>query len=205
VTAEPPRPAARSGPQAALGALRKSPTPAAVPAPPPPTSAPAPEPGPAPVPVEAGEAALTLDDAIAAWAKAVDGFRPRLKAMAKEAHPVRIEGDTVVLGLPTRFEKVHLPTITGDSATVTAALSELVGRRVRIKVVLDDDVVSPHAAPPPPGSPAAVDVAEGGADAMAAEMARPPEPPGGGRGVDSPVGLVIETFGASIESETVRE
>jgi hypothetical protein len=40
---------------------------------------------------------------------------------------------------------------------------------------------------------------------MVAEMARPPEPPGGGRGVDSPVGLVIETFGASIESETLRE
>jgi len=40
---------------------------------------------------------------------------------------------------------------------------------------------------------------------MAAEIARPPEPPGGGRGVDSPVSLVIETFGASVESETVRE
>jgi hypothetical protein len=40
---------------------------------------------------------------------------------------------------------------------------------------------------------------------MAAEMARPPEPAGGNRGVDSPVGLVIKTFGASIESETVRE
>jgi len=40
---------------------------------------------------------------------------------------------------------------------------------------------------------------------MVAEIARPPEPGGGGRGVDSPVGLVIETFGASIESETVRE
>ena len=188
-TAEPPRPAARSGPQAALGALRKSPTPAAVAAPPPtPPSAPPPEPrpAPAPVPADAAEAALSLDDAIAAWAKAVEGFRPRLKAMAKEAHPVGVDGDTVVLGLPTRFEKVHLPTITGEAATVTAALSELVGRRVRIKVVLDDDVVSPHAAPPPPGSPAAVEVAEGGADAMAAEMARPPEPPGGGRGVVLP-------------------
>ena len=44
-----------------------------------------------------------------------------------------------------------------------------------------------------------------GADEMVAEIARPAEPPGGGRGVDSPVSLVIETFGASIESETVRE
>jgi len=72
-------------------------------------------------------------------------------------------------------------------------------------VVLDDDVLSPQAGPPPAGGPP-VDVGDGGgAEAMAAEMARPPEPAGGGRGVDSPVGLVIETFGASIESETVRE
>jgi len=200
-TAEPSRPAARPGPQAALGALRKSP-PAAAPAPPPAATPPAvagpqPEPGP---PV----AALTLDDVTAAWAKAVEGFRPRLKAMAKEAHPIRVDGDTVVLGLPPRFEKVHLPTITGEAAAVTAALSDLLGRAVRINVVLDDDVVSPHAAPPPPAG--GVDIGDGGgAEAMAAEMARPPEPAGGGRGVDSPVGLVIKTFGASIESETVRE
>jgi hypothetical protein len=124
--------------------------------------------------------------------------------MAKEAHPIRVDGDTVVVGLPSRFEKVHLPTITGEAATVTAALSDLLGRSVRLAVVLDDDVVSPHAAPPPAGP--ALDVDDGGgADALAAEMARPPEPAGGGRGVDSPVGLVIETFGATIESETVRE
>jgi hypothetical protein len=207
VTAEPPRPAARSGPQAALGALRKPPARAAAaptpsPSPPPPSP---PEPEAAPEPA-AAEGPLTLDDVTAAWAKAVEGFRPRLKAMAKEAHPVRVDGDTVVVGLPTRFEKVHLPTITGDAGTVTAALSDLLGRRVRLNVVLDDDVVSPHAALPPPGGPAPVDVGDGGgAEAMAAEMARPPEPAGGGRGVDSPVGLVIETFGASIESETVRE
>jgi hypothetical protein len=124
--------------------------------------------------------------------------------MAKEAHPVGVDGDTVVAGLPPRFEKVHLPTITGEAATITAALSELLGRRVRLKVVLDDNVESPLAdesatdplAAPDPGT---------GADQMVAEMARPPEPTGGERGVDSPVGLVIETFGASIESETVRE
>ncbi|MEW6477717.1 MAG: hypothetical protein AB1679_36190, partial [Actinomycetota bacterium] len=146
---------------------------------------------------------LTLDDVIAAWAKALDGFRPRLKAMAKEAHPVRVDGDTVVVGLPSRFEKVHLPTITGESATVAGALSELLGRRVRLSVVLDDNVVSPSGDGPPSGSvPADV---EGGAEALVAEMTRPPEPGGGGRGVDSPIGLVIETFGASVESETVRE
>ncbi|HEY4408628.1 MAG TPA: hypothetical protein VGO87_02010, partial [Acidimicrobiia bacterium] len=213
-------PAGRAGPRAALGALRKSGSgPAAKPAPPsPPPSGPAvspPTPASSPAasapaasdagPPGDGEGPLTLDDVRAAWAKAVEGFRPRLKAMAKEAHPVRIDGDTVVLGLPPRFEKVHLPTITGEAATITAALADLLGRTVRISVVLDDDVVSPAASGPaePPPSP---DPGPGaGADALAAEMARPPQPAGGGRGVDSPVGLVIETFGASIESETVRE
>ncbi len=223
-----PRPAARAGPQAALGALRKSASsgparpaaasaapavpaasaspagsaPASGGAAPPPTTPPAPsaEPGPA----VSGEGPLTLDDVVAAWAKTLEGFRPRLKAMAKEAHPVRIEGDTVVVGLPPRFEKVHLPTITGEAPTIVPALSELLGRRVRLKVVLDDTVVSPSADVVPSDPPAAPEAGTG-ADEMVAEMARPPEPAGGGRGVDSPVGLVIETFGASIESETVRE
>ncbi|HKN91228.1 MAG TPA: hypothetical protein VJ622_13195, partial [Acidimicrobiia bacterium] len=65
-------------------------------------------------------------------------------------------------------------------------------------------VVSPSAAPAPSG-PLTPPDPRAGADEMVAEIARPPEPAGGGRGVDSPVGLVIETFGASIESETVRE
>jgi hypothetical protein len=154
--------------------------------------------------VSGGEGPLTLDDVTAAWAKVLEGFRPRLKAMAKEAHPVRVEGDTVVLGLPSRFEKVHLPTITGEAPLVIAALSELVGRKVRLNVVLDDNVVAPTSEGPPPGAAPVADTGAG-AEAMVAEMARPPEPGGGGRGVDSPVGLVIETFGASIESETVRE
>src|SRR5438067_1384221 len=125
------RPAGRAGPQAALGALRKSGPPAGAPRPaagaPPLAPLSPPEPAPVqPTPVasaaateaapEAGEGPLTLDAAAAAWVKAVDGFRPRLKAMAKEAHPVRVEGDTVVVGLPSRFEKVHLPTITGEAA-----------------------------------------------------------------------------------------
>ncbi|MGH9011280.1 MAG: hypothetical protein ACRDYF_15765, partial [Acidimicrobiia bacterium] len=173
------------------------------PAAPPAAAAPA---GPAlaaePPPGEEGP--LSLDDVTAAWAKAVEGFKPRLKAMAKEAHPVRIEGDLVVVGLPSRFEKVHLPTITGESATVIATLSDMLGRRVKLHVVLDDDVVVPSAAAPP-SSPQPAPDPVGGADEMVAEIARPPEPSGGGRGVDSPVSLVIETFGASIESETVRE
>jgi hypothetical protein len=150
---------------------------------------------------------LGLDDVVAAWAKALEGFRPRLKAMAKEAHPVRVDGDTVVVGLPSRFEKVHFPMITGEAATVSAALSELLGRPVRLEVVLDDAVVVPSAdgspADPPPVPSGTAGPA--GADAMAAEIARPSQLAGGGRGVDSPVSLVIETFGASIESETVRE
>ena len=210
-------PVGRAGPQAALGALRKragSPpadaparqaTPAAPAAPvaatPPPAAA---VPEPSLAEPAGGEGPLSLDDVTAAWTKAVEGFKPKLKAMAKEAHPVRIDGDLVVVGLPSRFEKVHLPTIKGETATVVDALSGLLGRRVKLNVVLDDDVVVPTAAPPPSGPQPAPDPV-GGADEMAAEIARPPEPPGGGRGVDSPVSLVIETFGASVESETVRE
>jgi DNA polymerase-3 subunit gamma/tau len=190
-TAVEARPAGRKGPQAALGALRKS---APAPEPPAPGSA---APGSAapprvtapasreePVAAPAGDGPLTLDDVAAAWVKAVEGFRPRLKAMAKEAHPIRVDGDLVVVGLPSRFEKVHLPTITAETATVTTALSELLGRPVRLDVVLDDNIDSARPREP---------------------SADPPEPSGAGRGVDSPVSLVIETFGASIESETVRE
>jgi len=196
-----PRPARPAGPKAALGALKKT---APAPEPSPPPSAPAPVTKEEPVPSTSGEEGpLSLDDVTAAWTKAVEGFRPKLKAMAKEAHPVRIDGDVVVVGLPSRFEKVHLPTITGESATVTAALTELLGRKVRLSVVLDDDVVVPSASPAPSG-PAPTPDPTVGADEMAAEIARPAEP-SGGRGVDSPVSLVIETFGASIESETVRE
>ncbi len=222
------RPAVRAGPQAALGALRKrssapaespaqpaapggsagpsGPAPPSVPPAPPPPSVPPPSgPAAAPEPSVAGpEGPLTLDDVTAAWIKAVEGFKPKLKAMAKEAHPVRIEGDLVVVGLPSRFEKVHLPTIKAETALVVDALSGLLGRRVKLNVVLDDDVVVPTATAPPAGPHPAPDPV-GGAEEMAAEIARPPEPPGEGRGVDSPVSLVIETFGASIESETVRE
>jgi DNA polymerase-3 subunit gamma/tau len=218
--------AGRVGPQAALGALRKRGSAPAAPVPPAPAAAgPPPAPAasapqapappaqapsqsdPAPAgeaPGDGGEGPLTLDDVTAAWVKALDGFRPRLKAMAKEAHPVRVEGDTVVLGLPPRFEKVHLPTITGEARTVITALSELLGRKIRLDVVLDDNVVAPSSDGPPSGSAPTPDPVVG-AEAMVAEMARPPEPGPAGRGVDSPVGLVIETFGASIESETVRE
>jgi DNA polymerase-3 subunit gamma/tau len=200
-----PRPARPAGPKAALGALRRNAPPPEPPAPVPaaPTVAPPTQAEPARS-ASGEEGPLSLDDVTAAWTKAVEGFKPKLKAMAKEAHPVRIEGDLVVVGLPSRFEKVHLPTIKGETGTVVDALSGLLGRRVKLNVVLDDDVVVPTAAAPASDALPAPDPI-GGADEMAAEIARPPEPPGGGRGVDSPVSLVIETFGASIESETVRE
>jgi DNA polymerase-3 subunit gamma/tau len=200
------RPARPAGPKAALGALRKT---APVPEPPAP-AAPAPTVRPPSTPAEPVESPtgdggpVSLDDVTAAWTKAVVGFKPRLKAMAKEAHPVRIEGDLVVIGLPSRFEKVHLPTIKGETATIVDALSGLLGRRVKLEVVLDDEVVVPTAAAPPPDAQPAPDPI-GSAAEMAAEIARPQEHSGGGRGVDSPISLVIETFGASIESETVRE
>ncbi len=207
----PTRPAAAAAaPPGPVGPAAPAATPAparpAAPAAPPEASAPPPAADPAPAEAElaGGEGPLSLDDVSAAWAKAVEGFKPKLKAMAKEAHPVRIEGDLVVVGLPSRFEKVHLPTIKGEAATVVDALSGLLGRRVKLNVVLDDDVVVPTAAAAPSGPQPTPDPV-GGADEMAAEIARPPDPPGEGRGVDSPVSLVIETFGASIESETVRE
>ena len=203
----PAAPAAPPGP-AGLAAPAAPPGPARPAAPTAPPEAPAPLPAAGTAPAEAepagDEGPLSLDDVTAAWTKAVEGFKPKLKAMAKEAHPVRIEGDLVVVGLPSRFEKVHLPTIKGETATVVDALSGLLGRRVKLNVVLDDEVVVPTATASPSDSQPAPDPI-GGADEMAAEIARPQEPPGGGRGVDSPVNLVIETFGASIESETVRE
>jgi DNA polymerase III subunit gamma/tau len=171
-------PARTRRPQAALGALRGRPPEPAPPEPARPEPAPS-EPA-APVPAAIGPAPA-LDAVTAAWPAALVGFKPRLKAMAKEARPVRVEGETVVLGLPSRFSPVHLPTLQAEAATVAAALGEQLGRPVRVKTVVDDSV-----------SPSTDD------DAVAAE----PDERGG---IDSPVGLVIETFGATVESETVRE
>jgi hypothetical protein len=174
----------------ALGALAGATPPPAAPAPAAPTP-PAPDVA-APVAVAAtaastapADAPLDLDDVILAWPNALAGFKPRLKAMAKEAQPVRVEGATVVLGLPGRFQAHHLPSITTEAPTVAAALAAELGREVRVRVEVDDSLSLAGDGPVPPP-----DDGDGA-----------PEP---GR-VDSPLDLVIETFGATVESEIVRE
>jgi hypothetical protein len=122
---------------------------------------------------------------ILAWPNALAGFKPRLKAMAKEAHPLRVEeGSTVVLGLPAKFQAHHLPSITAEAPTVAGALTTELGRPVRVRVVVDDSLSLT-------GEGSVAPVEEDGA-------------PDHGR-VDSPLDLVIETFGATVESEIVRE
>src|SRR4029450_247657 len=91
-----------------------------------------------PAPAQATE--LTLPAVVAAWARAVDSFKPRLKAMAREAQPVAVDGATVVLGVPNRFQKVHLPTIQAEAAAVAEGLSQQLGRPVKVRAVLDDNV-----------------------------------------------------------------
>jgi hypothetical protein len=105
--------------------------------------------------------------------------------MAKEAHPVRVEGSTVVLGVPAKFQAHHLPSITAEAPTVAGALATELGRPVRIRVVVDDTLSLTGE-----GSAAPVEEDDGAPDH--------------GR-VDSPLDLVIETFGATVESEIVRE
>ena len=189
----PPSPPAeeRPGPKMALGALAGAPPPPAAPppaAPPPPAASPAPPApaaGPTAPPAPAADTPLDLDDVILAWPAALAGFKPRLKAMAKEAQPVRVEGDTVVLGLPGRFQAHHLPSITAEAPAVSAALARELGRPVRIRLEVDDSLTLPGDAP------AAVPEDDDGSP----DQTR----------VDSPLDLVIETFGATVESEIVRE
>jgi hypothetical protein len=175
----------------ALGALAGATPPPAAPAPAAPTP-PAPAvaaPAAAATPAAStapADAPLDLDDVILAWPNALAGFKPRLKAMAKEAQPVRVEeGATVVLGIPGRFQAHHLPSITTEAPTVAAALAAELGREVRVRVEVDDSLSLAGDGPVP-----APDDSDGA-----------PEP---GR-VDSPLDLVIETFGATVESEIVRE
>lgn len=106
-----------------------------------------------------------------------------------------MEGDVIVLGLPSRFQRIHLPTIEAESTAVREALAHQLGRPVRVRVVLDDTLALSGDYPDNPSD---------GGDDLAEELAVP-GPPEGRRGVDSPVGLVIETFGATVESEIVRE
>jgi DNA polymerase-3 subunit gamma/tau len=190
-----PAPAASPGVRPALGALRSPPV-TAPPAETPVAETPVAEaPSVAPAP-PSSRRPLELDDVILAWPGALAGFKPRLKAMAKEAQPVGVEGEVVVLGLPARFQKVHRPAIEAAAEDVTAGLARELGRPVRVRVVLDDTLALSGERPegPPPADPEDWE-------------AVPPAPPQdkGGRRLDSPLELVIDTFGATVESETIRE
>jgi DNA polymerase-3 subunit gamma/tau len=200
----PPTPAASPGARPALGALRSPPAtalpaearPAETPATEAPrTEAPADAPPAAPAAVSSRRA-LELDDVILAWPGVLAGLKPRLKAMAKEAQPVGVDGEVVVLGLPARFQKVHRPALEAAAEEVTAGLARELGRPVRIRVVLDDTLALSGERPEGP-SPAEPE------DWEAVSSTSPQDQ--GGRRLDSPLELVIDTFGATVESETIRE
>jgi DNA polymerase-3 subunit gamma/tau len=185
--AAPPSP---PGARPALGALRTPPGPSESPPPAPPSPLAAASESPA----GSWRRPLELDDAILAWPGALAGFKPRLKAMAKEAQPVGVEGDTVLLGLPARFQKVHRPALEAAADEMAAGLTAELGRPVRVRVVIDDSLSLSAREESPPAEADDWDV-----------VTSPPPREQGGRRLDSPVDLVIETFGATVEGETVRE
>lgn len=105
-----------------------SPTPSPAPsAPAPAPSAPAPPPPPANVApksrdgrheeAENEDASMDVDDVVVAWPRVLDGMKAMLKAVAREAQPIRVEDGTVVLGLPFRLES--------QKARLEGALSQL--------------------------------------------------------------------------------
>jgi DNA polymerase-3 subunit gamma/tau len=191
LAAAPPAPSAATalpGTRPALGAMSR---PAAPPAAAPPPAAPPPAEEAAP---SRPRSPLELDDVILAWPGALSGFKPRLKAMAKEAQPVGVDGDTVLLGLPAKYQKVHRAAIEDAADEVTAGLARELGRPVRVRVVLDETLTVSVREDAPPADPDDWDV-----------VTPPPPKEEGGRRLDSPVELVIDTFEATVESETIRE
>ncbi len=185
----PPAPA----PSAPAPTLQEAPEPS----PPVVPAAPSPDPAaPAPTPV-AGGGAVNLPDVQRAWLEALESLKPRLRAMAKEASPVRVEGTKVVLSLPAKYAKVHLPTITGEAAAVAAALGQRLGTSVTIAVELGDQG----------GTAPAVGGGATGPHTEDEDFGEAFDPPGGGGGrrLDSPVELAINAFGATVESETIRD
>jgi DNA polymerase-3 subunit gamma/tau len=196
--APPPSPAADvpgSAQTATPPAPAPAPAPQEAPEPSPPVAAPDPA-APAPAPV-AGGGAVSLPDVQRAWPEALESLKPRLRAMAKEASPVRVEGTKIVLSLPAKYSKVHLPTITGDAAAVAAALGQRLGTAVTIAVELEDQG----------GTAPAVSGGGTGPDTEDEDFGEAFDPPGGGGGrrLDSPVELAINAFGATVESETIRD
>ncbi|MGH9022323.1 MAG: hypothetical protein ACRDV9_04360, partial [Acidimicrobiia bacterium] len=100
-----------------------------------------------------------------------------------------------VFGLPERFQRVHRATVESEAETVGAALEAQLGRRVRVRVVTRESVVPIEAASEAPASApeAAADDPEPGAPAES-----------GARALDS-VGLMIEAFGATVESDVPHD
>lgn len=175
-----------------LAAVPGEPAEAGVPVPPPPAASPL---GTSAAP-DTAPGAASLADVQRAWPEALGALKGRLRAMAKEATPVRVEGNRVVLGLPAKFGKVHLPTIEGEAASVAAALGARLGVPVTVAVELDDQAparpLGAGAAPPEPD------------DEDFGEVYDPPGARAGGR-LDSPVELAINAFGATVESEHTRD
>jgi DNA polymerase-3 subunit gamma/tau len=202
-----PTPAKRpAAPRTALGALRDSPkAEPTIESEPGVASEPvvAPEPPPAPAVAPAG-GAMTLDDVVLAWPNVLAGLgRSRLKAFAQEAQPVGVEGDIVVLGLPSKFSGVHKPTIEGDRATLCEALTRELGRAVGgLKVVLDDGFVGNHDPLPDRARPPSDAAADPDADIDHRDLV---DVPAGAEATDTIESRLIDTFAATVEDEIVRE
>jgi DNA polymerase-3 subunit gamma/tau len=187
-----------------LGALRKREGAATPPAQVEPAAPPDPNAAPVPVAQQSTPTTLaaaaaepfTLDDAVLAWPDALATLRPRLRAMAREAQPVEVEGGTVVLGIPDRFP-VHRKTIDDESGALADALGQaLGGRSVRIRVTTHGGFM-PEAPESGPG--------EGAGDQTDLETGEGPgEPEPGAEAPEGPVdtiGQLVEAFGATVDEE----
>lgn len=84
-----------------------------------------------------------MDDVVVAWPQALEGMRAVLKAVAREAQPMSIDGATVVLGLPRTLEHQR-GRLERDLDKVSELLAGALGRPrvgLRVEVVegfLDD-------------------------------------------------------------------
>ena len=85
---------------------------------------------------------VTIDQARAAWPKALSRIKSEKKsaslhAIAGEATPIRVEGSTVALGFPPKHawhvDKLNSP---DDAQKVADALSDILGRRVKVRAVM---------------------------------------------------------------------
>lgn len=190
---EPAPPAGRAAPaepaEPAAPAERTEPTEA-----PPASSAPTPD------------GALDFDDVKIAWAEALEQMRGVLKAVAREAQPVSVDGTTVILGLPQGMAR-HRPRLDKEASTVAKALgAALGGRELRVKIeehegFLDDASTTPAGA----GATAARDAGTGADDPPETVGPDDLEPEALGSdvedvGVDS-VDRLVDAFGATVEGE----